>query len=53
MSQKAFLYLSNEQWEVIDKCLKKVSFPKERGKPRADMRKVWNAILTNLNYIEL
>ena len=45
MTQKAFLYLSDEQWEVIDKCLKKFTFPKERGKPRANMRRVWNAIL--------
>ncbi|KKK68136.1 hypothetical protein LCGC14_2947090 [marine sediment metagenome] len=45
MSQKPFTHLSETQWELINHCLQKFSFPKERGTPRADMRKVWNAIL--------
>ena len=39
-----FLYLSDEQWELIT-SLMDLRLPPERGTPRSDMRKVWNSIL--------
>jgi len=41
--QKTFTSLSDEQWSVIQELMDWTP-PTERGKPRANLRKVWNSI---------
>lgn len=41
---KHFTYLSDSQWETI-KGLVNWNPPPQRGVPRTDFRKIWNAIL--------
>lgn len=38
-----FQHLSDEQWRLIEKLMNH-TFPPERGTPRSDLRKVWNAL---------
>lgn len=38
-----FTALSDESWEVIEK-LAQIQLPLQRGKPRTDLRKIWNSI---------
>ena len=40
-----FTCINDAQWCLIKKALSKVTFPKVRGVPRADLRRVWNSIL--------
>ena len=44
---QGFEYLSDEQWLLI-KNLMNDKLPPERGTPRSDLRKVWNALLSIL-----
>lgn len=45
MSNKPFEKLNDEQWSCIQQHLGPSMFPKVRGKPRNDLRKIWNSIL--------
>jgi len=40
-----FVCVNDAQWQLIEKALSKVAFPKVRGASGADLRKVWNSIL--------
>ena len=41
----SFTQLSDNEWQIIEKYLSKFSFPKVRGIPRTEFRKIWNSIL--------
>ena len=40
-----FTQLTDAQWAIIQNSLSKIPFPKPRGKPRSDFRRIWNSIL--------
>ena len=47
--RKSFISLTDDQWSLIQNLMD-WSPPLERGKPRADLRKVWNSIFYILTH---
>ena len=43
--EETFIQLSDKEWQVVEKYLSEFSFPKVRGIPRTEFRKIWNSIL--------